>query len=80
MSNYDNYEENRYEDFGEETEILSHDTDRTTPSIDSAAIANASAEALNGPNGKDFCKTVRFIFSVLAIVGLAWIYEGGKNA
>lgn len=80
MSNYDNYEENRYEDFDEDTEILSPDTNRTTPSIDSAAIANASAEALNGPNGKDFCKTIRFIFSVLGIVGLAWIYEGGKKA
>lgn len=48
--------------------------------VDSAAIADAGVKALNGPNGKDVCKTVRFIASVAGIVGLAWFYEGGNKA
>lgn len=43
--------------------------------IDSTAIANASAAALNGANGKDVCKTLRYAVGVAGIVGLTWIFE-----
>ena len=60
-------------------EMLTSDNNHSTSTIDSAAIASTSAEAFNGPNGKDVCKTVRLIACVLGIVVLAWIYEGGKK-
>ena len=77
MNNYDDYDNIR------ELSVEESNTydDRTgQPCIDSAAIADAGAKALNGPNGKDVCKTVRFIASVAGIVGLAWLYEVGNKA
>ena len=68
---------NNHEDHDEE--MLTSDNNNSTSAIDAAAIASASAEAFNGPNGKDVCKAVRLFACVLGIVCLAWIYEGGKK-
>ena len=74
MNNYDDIQElgmeksNTYDDCSGQT------------FVDSAAIADAVAKAINGPNGKDVCKTARFIASVAGIVGLALLYEVGNKA
>ena len=77
MNNYDDYDEIQ-ELSVEESNAYGNCTGQ--PYIDSAAIADAGAKAINGPNGKDVCKTVRFIASVAGIVGLAWLYEVGNKA
>ena len=77
MNNYDDYDNIRELNVGESN---AYDDRTGQPCIDSAAIADAGAKALNGPNGKDVCKTVRFIAGVAGIVGLAWLYEGGNKA
>ena len=77
MTNYDDYDNLRELSVGESN---AYDDRTGQPCIDSAAIADAGAKALNGPNGKDVCKTVRFIAGVAGIVGLAWLYEGGNKA
>ena len=77
MNNYDDYDEIQEMSVEEST---AYDDRSVQPSIDSAAIADAGAKALNGPNGKDVCKTFRFIAGIAGIVGLAWLYEGGQKA
>ena len=80
MNKYDDFEESRYGVLEDETVFPSSEADTATSKIDTAAIANASADAINGPNGKDVCQTVRFIACVAGIFGLAWLYEGGHKA
>ena len=77
MNNYDDYDNIRELSVGESN---AYDDRTGQPCIDSAAIADAGAKALNGPNGKDVCKIVRFIAGVAGIVGLAWLYESGNKA
>ncbi len=80
MNKYDAFEESRYDVLEDETVFPSSEAYSTTSKIDTAAIANASADAINGPNGKDVCTTVRFIACVAGIIVLACLYEGGHKA
>lgn len=79
MSKYDDFEENRYDVLDDETEITSSEEDRTTSKIDTAAIANASATALNGPNGKDVCNTIQYAVGVVGIIILTWLFKGSHK-
>lgn len=77
MNNYDDYDDIRELSVEESN---AYDDRTGQPCINSAAIADAGAKALNGPNGKDVCKTVRFTACIAGIFGLAWLYEGGNKA
>ena len=76
MSRYDVFEESRYDVLDDETEITSSEEERTTSKIDTAAIANAGASALNGPSGKDVCYTIQYAVGVFGIIILTWLFKG----
>ena len=79
MNNYDDFEGNQYDTLTEETEAPSAGADQKYRIIDSAAIANASSNAINGPNGQEFCRTIRYAIGVIGIFGLTWLYESGRK-
>lgn len=79
MNNYDDFEENQYDSLTEEMESPFAGVNQQSPTIDSAAIANASANAINGPNGQELCRTIRYAIGVIGIMGLTWLYESGRK-
>ncbi len=68
-----NYEQNCYDEPIESEKYSISEAKIEKAPLDVAAIANASASALNGPNGAEVCKTIRHGIYAACVLTALWM-------